>query len=373
MEKIPLIDLQAQYQSIKTEIDDAISECLNKSQYIGGTAVSDFENEFAEFCGTSYCASCANGTDAIEIALNVLKIGKGDEVIVPAMTFIASAEAVINVGAKVNFCDIEQNTGLIDYRKIESVITKETKAIIVVHLFGQMAEMCEIIKIAKKHNLFIIEDAAQAHGALYDGKGPGNWGDIAAFSFYPGKNLGAYGDGGAIVTNSEQWYLQFKRISNHGRLKKFDHNIIGRNSRLDSIQAKVLSVKLKNLKIWNDLRQEKAKLYYERLKENPHIAMQNCNPLAKHVYHVFYIRVEQQFRDKLLHYLEENGISAGIHYPVAPFETPALMNMKYSQKYFPEAHNLSKECISLPIYPEITSLQQEYVCDIILEFFQNTK
>lgn len=361
MKHIPLVDLKAQYLSIKKELDKAISDCIEKGRFIGGESVKIFEDRLARYCDIPYCAGCGNGTDALEISLKVLGIGKGDEVIVPAMTFMASAEAVINVGADVKLCDITKDTYLIDPELFEKSITTKTKAVIVVHLYGQMAEMDKIQAIARNNNLFIIEDSAQAIGASYNLKGPGHYGDIATFSFFPGKNLGAYGDAGAMITKNEDWYLNFKKIANHGRLNKFGHETIGRNSRLDTLQASILSVKLNHLVNWTKMRQQHAKKYLEMFESYKNITLPAVNLLASHAYHLFVIKVDAEIRNAVLSSLKDNGIEAGIHYPQALHEIEAFNYLGHHPEDFPNAFALSKECISLPMYPELTMSHIEHI------------
>jgi dTDP-4-amino-4,6-dideoxygalactose transaminase len=263
---IPFVDLKSQYDSIKNEIDSAITEVISKSAFVGGPFVESFEKSFAFFCGVKHCVGVGNGTDALFIALKTLGIKQGDEVITAANSFIATSEAISLTGGRVVFVDINPTTFNIDVEKIEEKINSKTKVIIPVHLYGQPADMDPILRIAKKYNLKVIEDAAQAHGALYKGRPVGSMGDVACFSFYPGKNLGAYGDGGAIVTNDDGFAIKARMFSNHGRVGKYDHELEGVNSRLDGVQAAVLSAKLRHLPQWNESRRKNASLYNETLK-----------------------------------------------------------------------------------------------------------
>ncbi len=292
---IPFVDLHAQYLSIKSEIDNAIKECIADTNFIKGKAVSEFERNFADYLGVKYCVGCGNGTDALEIILKALDIGPGDEVIVPALTWISTAEAVTNVGAEPVFVDINPRTYTIDPSKIEEKLTKRVRAIIPVHLYGCPADMNEIGSIADKYGLYIVEDCAQAHGAEYDGKKVGTFGIASAFSFFPSKNLGAFGDAGAIVTNDKEISDLVRKISNHGQLnEKHKHFRIGRNSRLDSIQASILSVKLKYLDQWNDKRQKVASFYLSRLTEKTEFNLPYHEQNKKHVYHLFVLRCKQE-------------------------------------------------------------------------------
>ena len=364
---IPFVDLSAQYRSIKSEIDNAIKECIDETNFIKGKAVTVFERRFADYLGVDYCIGCGNGTDALEIILSALKIGSGDEVLVPALTWISTAEAVTNVGAEPVFVDIESQTYTIDTTKIEEKITKRTKAIIPVHLYGSPADMNEIIKIAEKYRLFIIEDCAQAHGAEYFGRKVGTFGIASAFSFFPSKNLGAYGDGGAIVTKDRDLGELIRKISNHGQLnEKHKHFIIGRNSRLDSIQASILSVKLKYLDTWNNRRRDVASFYLSRLGEKAEFVLPIEEQNKKHVYHLFVIRC--RLREKLIELLDEKKISWGIHYPNAlPFIDPYRYK-KHKPQDFINSSDIIKNIISIPIYPELTELQLNMICDQLLKY-----
>jgi dTDP-4-amino-4,6-dideoxygalactose transaminase len=364
---IPFIDLYAQYKSIKSEIDEAINDCINESSFIKGKAVSEFEKKFSDYLGVNSCIGCGNGTDALEIILTSLNIGPGDEVLVPALTWISTAEAVTNAGAEPVFIDIEPGTYTIDYTKIEEKVNRKTRAIIPVHLFGCPADMDEIQAIANKHNLHIIEDCAQAHGAEYSGKKTGTFGIASAFSFFPSKNLGAFGDAGAIVTNNSDIADQVREISNHGQLnEKHKHLRIGRNSRLDSIQASVLSVKLKHLDEWNSKRRKAASFYLSRLSEESEFILPYQDENIKHVFHLFVIRCKE--RTRLIKLLEEKQISWGIHYPNAlPFTQPYKYK-KHIPDDFVNASGAVQDIISIPIYPEITEEQINIICDQLLKY-----
>lgn len=364
---IPLVDLKAQYLSLKEEIDKAICDCIAEGNFIKGKIVTEFENAFSQYLGTEYCVGCGNGTDALEIILKSLNIGIGDQVIVPALTWIATAEAVNNVGAEPVFVDIDQNNYTIDVEKIETKITEKTKAIIPVHLYGCPADIAEILIIANKHGLHIIEDCAQAHGAEYDGKKVGTFGIASAFSFFPSKNLGAFGDGGAIVTNNLELANTSRMISNHGQLNtRHSHSMIGRNSRLDSIQASILKVKLSHLDQWNKNRREASQHYLSRLERNDSIILPCIEPNKINVYHLFVIRSKQ--REKLMKALNENNISCGIHYPKPLPFIDAYNYKKHRLVDFPNSVKISNEILSLPIYPEITDSQIDTICDQIMKF-----
>lgn len=364
---IPFVDLDIQYKEIKSEIDDAIKECIADSNFIRGKAVSDFEKSFASYLGIKHCIGCGNGTDALEIILTALNIGLGDEVIVPALTWISTAEAVTNAGAEPVFVDIDPNTYTIDVTRIEEKITNKTKAIIPVHLYGCPADMSDLNTLAKKYRLHLIEDCAQAHGAEFNGKKVGTFGIASAFSFFPSKNLGAFGDAGAIVTDNEDLADLIRKISNHGQLNtKHRHFIIGRNSRLDSIQAAILNVKLKHLDIWNEKRVEVADFYRARLGTSGHIILPIVQENKKHVYHLFVIRCKD--RNKIIELLEAKRIAWGIHYPNAlPFIEPYRYK-EHKPDEFKASSGIINNILSIPIYPEITNEQLDTICAQLYRF-----
>jgi len=364
---IPFVDLKKQYDSIEKEINTVISEVLSKSAFIGGPYVASFEEAFAKYCGAKYCIGVGNGTDAIFIALKVLGIGNSDEVITAANSFIATSEAISMTGAKVVFVDVNPDTYNIDIDKIEQKITPNTKVIIPVHLFGQPADMDPILNIAQKYNLKVVEDAAQAHGAIYKNRKIGSIGDLACFSFYPGKNLGAYGDAGAIVTNDEELATKARMLANHGRSQKYNHEFEGINSRLDGLQGAILNVKLNYLTLWNENRRKNAYLYNEYLKGTSLITPIERGEVQA-VYHLYVVRIKLDLRSKLQNFLKTNGISTGIHYPIALPYLNAYKYLDHKEDDFPEALKASKEIISLPIFPELTEAQIQYVIDKITEF-----
>lgn len=362
--KVPFVDLKIQYKSLKQEIDAAIFNCLENVNFVGGNAVSKFEKEFARYLGVQHCIGCGNGTDALELALRAAGIGYGDEVIVPAVSWISTSETVSSLGATPIFVDIHPIYYTIDYSKIEEKITVKTKAIIPVHLYGLAADMGSIMHLAKKHKLMVIEDCAHAHGAELDGQKIGSFGDLACFSFYPGKNLGAYGDGGAVVTNNNEFADQMRAYANHGQLIKHDHLMEGRNSRLDTIQAAILTVKLKYLDEWNDLRMQHA-LYYNELLRHEKIVCPVLPENGRHVFHIYALKIAH--RDEVIDELALTGIEASVHYPVAlPFLKP-YQKFNYSSIDFPNAHDISSQFISLPMYPELTNTQIEYVASSVLK------
>ena len=373
---IPLVDLKSQYQSIQPEIDSIISEVISKTAFIGGAYVNSFEKSFADFCNVKHCVGVGNGTDALFIALRVLGIGKGDEVLVPANSFIATSEAVTLTGARVAFVDVNPRTYNMDPGRLEDYLKKRAnsrpKAVIPVHLYGQPADMDPVLSLADKYGLKIIEDAAQAHGAKYKGRQIGSIGHVACFSFYPGKNLGAYGDGGAIVTNDDEFAIKARMYANHGRIDKYDHQVEGVNSRLDGLQAAILGVKLKHLPEWTEMRRKNAYLYNRYLKDTDLITPAEIDGV-KAVYHLYVVRTKKALRNKLQEYLGTRGISTGIHYPIALPNLRAYTYLKHTGEDFPEATEASQEILSLPMYPELTEDQILYISKNIGDFFAENK
>jgi len=360
-------DIKEQYRSLKPEMDAAIQGVIDEMAFIGGgenSHVTTFERQFEEYLGVPHAIACANGTDAIEIALKAAGISVGDEVIVPAISWISTSEAVSNIGATPVFVDVEDNYNTIDSDLIKEKITAKTKAIIPVHLYGCPAQMKPIMALAAEHALFVLEDSAQAHGAQYDGSRIGTIGHAASFSFYPGKNLGAYGDAGGIVTKDEELARKMKMMTNHGQLQKHDHQMEGRNSRMDGIQAAVLNVKLKYIDQWNKARQDKASKYRESL-QNSLIRLPSEPSHGEHVYHLFVVRTNK--RDALKRFLNEKGVQTAIHYPSA---LPFLEPYKDSnvREDFPVASKAQDEILSLPMYPELPDEHIDYVCEMINQF-----
>lgn len=365
---IPLVDLKSQYLSIKEEIDGAIQNVIMDSSFIGGKYLKTFEENFAKYIGVKYCIGVGNGTDAIFIALKQAGIKEKDEVITAANSFIATSEAITMTGARVVFVDCDEVTYNIDVNKIEEVITEKTKAIVPVHIYGQPAEMDKILKIAKKHRLIVVEDAAQSHGAIYKGENIGALGDLACFSFFPGKNLGAYGDGGAVVTNNEELSAKVRMYANHGRVEKYNHEFEGINSRLDSLHAAILDVKLRYLEKWTERRRSIAKTYNEELKDI--VKIPTALPDARHVYHLYVIRLKS--REKIKKILSEKGISTGIHYPIPLPFLNAYKYLKHKPSDFPVAYALKDEILSLPIYGDMSDNQVEYVIEQIKYAVKNS-
>jgi dTDP-4-amino-4,6-dideoxygalactose transaminase len=364
--KVNFVDLKAQYQTIKPEIDSAIQDVISNTAFILGKAVADFEGKFAEYCGVKHCLGINSGTSALIMAMKALGIGEGDEVITTPNTFIATAEAISYAGAKPVLVDIEDKSYNMDPGKLEKAITKKTKAIIPVHLYGQPADMDPILQIAKKHAVAVIEDACQAHGAEYKGKRTGSLGRVGCFSFYPGKNLGAYGEGGGVTTNDEDIAQKVKMLRDHGSPKKFYHEYIGNNCRLEGIQGAVLAVKLRHLDKWNDGRRKNADLYRKYLK-GTEVGMPEEMPYAKHVYHVFCVRVKN--REKLIDFLKEKGIFTNIHYPIPIHLQKAYDFLGYKQGDFPVTEGCMDQILSLPMFAELTEEEIKYTADCIKEFY----
>lgn len=365
---VPFVDLAAQHQSIAGEIDGAIKEVLTRCDFIGGHSVQRFEQAFADFIGAHHAVGLSNGLDALRLSLLALNIGPGDEVIVPANTYIATALAVSGVGARPVMVDCEGQYYNIDVTKIEAAITPRTKAIIPVHLTGQAADMDPILKLAEQHKLHVVEDAAQAHGTLYKGKMCGTLGSVACFSFYPSKNLGAYGDAGIVTTNSQTLADKIRRLRNYGQRQKYEHVEKGLNARLDTLQASILNVKLPYLPKWNALRAAHAEKYKELLGDVEGLRFQSAAPYSTHIYHLFII--ETKDRDSLAKHLEAAGIQTGIHYPVPLHLQAAYSDLGYSEGNFPEAERLAKNMLSLPMYPELSAGQIEFVAAQVRNFFQ---
>jgi dTDP-4-amino-4,6-dideoxygalactose transaminase len=363
---IPLVDLKAQYQTIKSEIDATIQDVIDETAFIRGKYVEKFESEYAKKYGVKHCIGVANGTDAIFIALKMLGIRQGDEVITTASSWIATSETITLTGAKPVFVDIERDYYTIDPSKIEEKITSKTKAILPVHLYGQPANISAIKKICDEHALFLVEDCAQAHFAEFNGKQVGTIGDAGTFSFFPGKNLGAYGDAGAIITDDAALAEKMRRFANHGSLKKHDHEVEGINSRLDGLQAAVLSVKLKYIDEWNTKRFQNALRYTKLLDEIDGITTPRIRRNSSHIFHQYVIRTKQ--RDELAAFLRKSGIETGIHYPVALPFLKAYEYLGHTPVDFPVAYEYQNEILSLPMYPELNRQMIEHITQLIYDF-----
>ena len=361
---VPFVDLKQQYASIKTEVDAAIARVIENTSFILGPEVRAFEASFAEYVGARSCIGVNSGTAALQLALMAAGIGSGDEVIVPSFTFFATAEAVSVLGATPVFIDIDPVSYTITAEAIERAITPRTRAVIPVHLYGQSADLDPIIELAAKHNLQVIEDAAQAHGAEYRSKRVGALGSVGCFSFYPSKNLGAYGEAGAIVTNDEELATRLRLLRDHGSTSKYAHAIVGYNFRMEEIQAAVLNVKLPHLNKWNDGRRANAARYYEVLT-NSELILPREMDYARHVYHVY--AVQSDHRDELQRRLTAAGVQSGVHYPIPIHLQPAYASLGYKPGSLPVTEQLAERVLSLPMFPELTEEQIDRVSDAVAE------
>ena len=370
---ILMVDLVGQYEKIKDEINQNIINSLQKGKFINGPIVKEFSQNLSNFLNVKHVIPCANGTDALQIAYMALGLKSGDEIICPSWTYISTAEAATILGVKTIFCDVDSNTFNVTAEFIEPLITKKTKAIVVVHLYGQSCNMEAILNLAKKHNLKVIEDNAQAIGCEYtfsDGekKYTGTMGDIGTTSFYPTKNLGAYGDGGAIFTNNDNLAKKIKMLSNHGESKRYHHSFIGINSRLDSIQAEVLNVKLNYLNDYNQARNQMAENYNKVFKSVEQLQIPELNKNSTHVYHQYTLKVLNGKRDDLMKYLEQNEIETRVYYPIPVHKQKAFSN--YSNISLINTDELATSCLSLPIHSEIENSSQKDIIDNVLNFFK---
>ena len=376
--EVPFLDLKVQYKSIKNEIDTAIQKVLDNTAFILGPSVVEFEKEFAKIHNVKYCLGTSSGTDGNHLALWNLDIGSGDEVIIPANTFIATAWGATLCGATPVFVDCHTESYNIDPGKVERAITKRTKAIVAVHLYGQSADMDSLKKITEEYKIHLVEDAAQAHLAEYKGKKVGSLSEVTSFSFYPGKNLGAYGEAGAIVTNDEDIFQKIKKLREHGQSKKYYHETFGHNYRMEGIQGAVLEVKLKYIDKWTNQRRRVADRYRELLNNLEQIILPVEMPDHKHVYHLYVIKVNvgdrrknQEVRNNLQDYLQEQKISTGLHYPVPLHMQECFKHLGHKQGDFPETEMLAESGLSLPMYPELSDDQIEYVVSKIKYFLRH--
>ena len=372
MNKIQMVDLKGQYNNIKSEVDKAVIDVIESGQFINGPSVSDFSNNLSKYLGVNHVIPCANGTDALQVALMALDLNPGDEVITTDFTFASSVEVIALLGLKPVLVDVEIDTFNIDFNKIEKAITNKTKAIIPVHLFGQTAEMKKIMDIANKNNLFVIEDNAQAIGSVYRNNNEkvkaGTIGHIGTTSFFPSKNLGCYGDGGAIFTNDDDLAIKMKGLVNHGMYKRYYHDLVGVNSRLDSIQAAILNIKLKNLDQYNSSRRNSAKIYSEKINSKNII-----KPIIKyeddsHVFHQYTLRLINGKRDQMVKFLNENGVPCGIYYPVPLHNQNAYKSKRYIESDFSVTNQICSEVFSLPMHSELSEEQQNFISDLVNEF-----
>ena len=362
---VPFVDLKAQYLAIKEEIDREMNNVLMESAFIRGKYVEKFEEDFAALHGGGGCLSCASGTDALYISLKTLNVGVGDEVITTAMSWISTSQTISQTGARPVFVDIDSKYFTIDPEQIEEKITENTKAVIPVHLYGQPADMTAILDIAKKYGIYVLEDCAQAHFSSYGENLVGSMGIAGTFSFYPGKNLGAYGDAGAIISNDLNFLSRARMFANHGSLNKHKHEIEGINSRMDGMQAAVLSIKLKHINKWTERRIVLSEIYEELLGQSVNVQLPLVRKNCRHVFHLFVIRSEN--RDVLIKRLKERGIACQVHYPAALPFLKAYEYMHHKPEDFPVAYQIQSEILSLPLYPELTPDMQQYVAECIDE------
>jgi dTDP-4-amino-4,6-dideoxygalactose transaminase len=363
--KVPALDLKRQYATVKAEADGAIRRVVECQGFIMGPEVEGIEKEIAAFCGVKHAVGVSSGSEALHLALMAAGIGRGDEVITTSYTFFATAGAIHEVGARPVFLDIEPRTFNIQYNNVEKHVTSKTRAILPVHLYGQCAEMDEILRVAKRHNLLVIEDAAQAIGAEYKGRRAGSIGDMACFSFYPTKNLSCFGDGGMVTTNNDDLAERLRILRVHGAKPKYYHSVVGVNARLDAIQAAVLRAKMKYLPGWNERRREIARFYDQGLKDAD-VTVPYTEPHCVHVYHQYVIRSRK--RDALAAYLKERGVDTAIYYPVPLHVQKCFSDLGYKEGDLPESERAARETLALPIFPELTRAEMEYVVESICEF-----
>ena len=362
---IPFLDLSAQYRHLKPEIDAAVARVLESSQFVLGDEVAAFETEFAQYCGAGHGVAVNSGTSALHLALLAAGVGAGDEVITVPFTFVATVAAIDYTGARAVFVDVDPRTYTIDVRQIEAAITDKTKAIVPVHLYGQPADMDPILEIACRHGLTVIEDTCQAHGAEYKGRRVGSLGDLGCFSFYPGKNLGAYGEGGCVVTDDAEHARTISMMRDWGQSRKYHHVRKGFNYRMDGLQGAILRVKLRHLEAWTEARKSRAALYDELLAESG-VGTPTVMAHCRHVYHVYAIRVPD--RDALQRDLRENGVATGIHYPIPVHLQPAYADLGYGSGDFPHTEQLARDELSLPLFAELAAEDQHHVAAVLRTF-----
>jgi len=363
--RVPFLDLEAHHAPLRAEFDQAIGEVIDSGAFAGGPVVAQFENEFAAFCGSRHAIGVGNGTDALWLALLACGIGPGDEVITVPNTFMATAEAITYTGAKPVFVDVDERSYTINPELLEGARTPRTKAVIPVHLFGQVADMDRILSFGRKHGLYVIEDAAQAHGAEYKGRRAGSMGDLGCFSFYPGKNLGAFGEAGAVVTNDDNLQEKIRILRDHGQIRKYQHAMVGWNCRMDGIQGAILRIKLRRLDQANQRRQAHARRYDRLFHDLEDFERPFEVASGQHVYHIYPIRVSE--RDGVMRLLEEKGIGCGIHYPVPIHLQEAYRDLGYERGSFAISERLCSAFISLPMFPELTEAQVELVAESVRE------
>jgi dTDP-4-amino-4,6-dideoxygalactose transaminase len=366
--RVPYLDLKAQYRAVKQEIDAAVGRVLESCQFVLGPEVSDFEKAFATYCGGSECIALNSGTSALHLALLAAGVGPGDEVVTTPFTFVASVAAILYAGARPVLVDIDPRSFTLDPSRIEAAITSRTKVLLPVHLYGQPADMDPIMDIARQHNLIVIEDAAQAHSAQYKGRPAGSIGHMACFSFYPGKNLGAYGEGGAVTTNNSEYARMIRMLRDWGQDRKYHHLLRGYNYRMEGLQGAVLNVKLRHLEQWTEARRNLVQ-YYNRSLSDCELELPIEMPWARHVYHVYTVRSKE--RDRLQKALADEGIQTGIHYPVPVHLQPAYAGLGYEPGSFPESEGAAKQVLSLPLYPELSLQAASQVADAVKKVVGN--
>ncbi|MDU0313008.1 DegT/DnrJ/EryC1/StrS family aminotransferase [Phycicoccus sp. M110.8] len=360
---VPLVDLSVQHAQVADEVAQGFAEVLSTGDFIGGKAVGAFERAYAEFTGARACVGVGNGTDALELAMRAVGVGPGDEVVLPANTFIATAEAVLRAGGTPVFADVDDDALLLDPASAEAALTGRTRAVVPVDLFGQVAPFEQLPAALAQRGIRVVEDGAQSQGATRHGKAAGTFGDVAATSFYPGKNLGAYGDAGAVLTDDEEVAQAVRLLGAHGSPAKYEHTVVGFNSRLDTLQAVVLSAKLARLRGWNAERRAAAAVYDELLADTDGVRLPTTLEGNDHVWHLYVVRVDR--RDEVLRHLQEEGVGAGVHYPTPVHLTPAMGHLGYGPGRFPVAERASQQILSLPLFPGITPSQQERVADVL--------
>ncbi|MBI4607009.1 MAG: DegT/DnrJ/EryC1/StrS family aminotransferase [Planctomycetes bacterium] len=370
--RVPFVDLKAQYDAIKTEIDAAVASVIRESAFIGGPYLKAFEKDFAAYCGSKHALGVSNGTDALRLALLACGVGPGDDVITVPNTFIATAEAVSMTGASVRFVDVEEGSLNMDPGRLAAAITSRTRCIIPVHLYGRPADMDPVLDIARKAGLKVVADAAQAHGARYKGRGIARLGDAVCFSFYPGKNLGAYGDAGAVATDDPAIAEKVALLRDHGRLEKYEHRIEGFNCRMDGLQAAVLSVKLRSLEAWTEARRRIAGLYGSLLEGAPGLTLPPAEDRdSRSVYHLYVVRTDA--REELRGHLAEAGVATGIHYPIPLHRQPAYARLGLPEGSFPAAEASARRILSLPMFPELTEEQTLHVCSEVRRCLERSR
>jgi dTDP-4-amino-4,6-dideoxygalactose transaminase len=361
---VPLVDLKQQYRNIKTEVLSAIAEVLESSQFVLGKEVAAFEDEFADYCNVRYAVATNTGTSALHLALLSGGIGPGDEVITVPFTFVATAAAIVYTGAKPVFVDIDPVTYTMDPSQLEAAITPRTKAVVPVHLYGHPVEMDSIRVIAKRHNLLLVEDSAQAHGAEYKGQRCGSLGDLGCFSFYPGKNLGAYGEGGMVTTNNPEFARTIRMLRDWGAEHKYQHVLKGFNYRMEGIQGAILRIKLRYLESWTESRRAHAATYHKLLGDSG-LVLPQANPGCRHVYHIFAVLTSA--REELMNALHQRGVQTGIHYPTPVHLLPAYADLQHHKGDFPISERIASQEVSLPMFPELSRLQTDHVGEALME------